>query len=118
MKINFKAVFLFLALFPSFAWANAQCEQLSVIAEDTMRQRQAGADFFEVIKPVIDGYVSRVKSANNLTEVKAVTESFEQVFAIAKVANETEVETDGKFQNEAIYSFSQKIKALCLEHKP
>lgn len=113
-----KYFFLIIMISPSFVWASSKCDQLSIIAEDTMRLRQADTDFYEVIKPVIDGYITKVKGVSSLLEVNALTGSLEQVLAIAELAHKSEIETDGKLQNEAIYSFSNKVKTVCLEHYP
>lgn len=105
-------------LLPTLVWANQECEQLATIAEDTMRERQSNSNFFIAFRPIIDGYVERVKKSNSISEVRALTTSFERVFAIAVAAQSVDVETEGNLQNEAIYSFADKIKTVCLEHKP
>ena len=105
-------------LFPVPAWANQECDQLATIAENTMRERQSSSNFFIAFGPIIDGYVERVKKSNSISEVRALTTSFERVFAVAVAAQSVDIETDGKLQNEAIYSFADKIKTVCLEHKP
>lgn len=112
----FKFFLLAALLLPSVTWSSEKCDKLAVIAEDTMRKRQSGADFFVVFKPVIDGYIERIKKTNSISEVRALTASFNEVFAVAKVAQEVDIEVDGKLQNEAIYSFSDKIKTLCIKH--
>ena len=105
-------------LFPVPAWANQECDQLATIAENTMRERQSSSNFFIAFRPIIDGYVERVKKSNSISEVRAITTTFERVFAVAVAAQSVDIETDGKLQNEAIYSFADKIKTVCLEHKP
>ena len=119
MKLNksVSKVWIIFLFIPCVSWANTKCDQLSIIAEDTMRQRQAGADFFQMFKPAIDGYIGKVKKTTNMNDVRKLTGAFEEIFTIAQLAHKTDIETDGKIQNEAIYSFADKIKTVCLESK-
>lgn len=117
LKNNINKALIILLFTPCISWANPKCDQLSIIAEDTMRQRQAGADFFEMFRPVVDGYVDRVKKSSKIGDTRKLTESFEEVFAISKAAHKAEIETDGKLQNEAIYSFADKVKMMCLQKR-
>lgn len=109
---------LIVLLLPAPAWANQECDQMATIAEDTMRERQSGSNFFIAFRPIIDGYIERIKQSNSISEVRILTTSFERVFAIAVAAQSVDIEVEGKLQNEAIYSFADKIKTVCLEYKP